>query len=152
MSEEKDDGPTKQEEEKKSEPMTLAELAGLEEEASTRLENRLLLPHRIGNAINAAAWLFVGIGILLNIFGYDYTVKDGFLSVDTRENAAFQKELRGSSKKPPTADRGVRNPCAKWHDWEGIGGGFHASVRDDLPSKCNAFKALLFTDLKPATV
>jgi hypothetical protein len=37
-----------------------------------------------------------------------------------------------------------------WDDWEGFFGGFHASVRDDHPSKVNVLKASPFTDLKHA--
>jgi hypothetical protein len=35
-------------------------------------------------------------------------------------------------------------------DWEGTDGGFHASMRDDLPPKCNVLKTSPFTDVKPA--
>jgi hypothetical protein len=38
-----------------------------------------------------------------------------------------------------------------WGDWEGIDGGFHASMRDDRLKKVNDFRTFLFTEPKPAT-
>jgi hypothetical protein len=80
------------EEEEQDEPMT-------EEESSRKVFQRLDLPRRIGEAINSVAVLFVVCGLLLNVCGYSYVVKDNYmLTIDTLENRQFQRELRKSTK------------------------------------------------------
>ena len=81
-------------------PMTLAEYSQREEEASNRLMNRLLLPSKLGHANNAAAFLFVIIGYLLNFFGYTY-MKDsnGNFCVNTLDATLFQDKINKSSRR-----------------------------------------------------
>jgi hypothetical protein len=84
-------------EEEKDEPISLAELAQLEEMASRRIMQRLLLPTRIGEAITFGVQLFVVVGIFLNMNGYGYVIRnDGshWIGIDTLENRQFQMELR----------------------------------------------------------
>ena len=101
------------------EPITLAELAQLEETASRQIMQRLLLPNRIGGAITFVAQLFVVVGIFLNVNGYGYVIRDynygadtsiissedggssnrhnhivHWIGIDTLENRQFQMELR----------------------------------------------------------
>ena len=51
---------------------TLDDIARIEEKASRRVMSRLLLPEKIGKAINFAGWFFVASSIALNAFGYSY--------------------------------------------------------------------------------
>ena len=83
----------------KPEPFTLAEIAKIEEEASRRVMNRLLLPERIGKAINFAAWVFVISSIVLEAMGYGYVPKDGGgIYIDTLDNRSFILEMRRSMR------------------------------------------------------
>lgn len=83
--------------ETKESPMSLADLSRLEEEASRKNLERLLLPDRIGQAVTKVAWLFVLSGFVLNIFGYGYVVQANHLiKIDTLENRQFQMEVRKS--------------------------------------------------------
>jgi hypothetical protein len=87
-----DDNDNEEEEEEQDEPMT-------EEESSRKVFQRLDLPRRIGEAINSVAVLFVVCGLLLNVCGYSYVLKDNYmLTIDTLENRQFQRELRKSTK------------------------------------------------------
>lgn len=88
-----------------TEPISLVELSRLEQESSKRVMDRLLLPQRIGQAVTSAAWFFVGLGFVLNIFGYGYVKKDGFITIDILENQAFQRELN-----KPSVSKVVRDP------------------------------------------
>ena len=81
----------------KDEAITGIELARLEEEASRKIFQSLLLPQRIGEALNAAAVSFVVCGVVLNVFGYGYVVQDNhMITIDTLENREFQIEVRKS--------------------------------------------------------
>jgi hypothetical protein len=92
--------------EEKDEPISLAELSRREEESSRKVMQRLTLPSRIGEAMNSAAWLFVVCGVLLNINGYGYVVKDNhMITIDTLENRQFQLEIRKSMKESPNEMR-----------------------------------------------
>lgn len=62
--------------------------------------NRFFFISRLQSAIVAAGWTFLAIGFILNIFGYDYVVKDGRLTIDTMEAAQFQQEVIKASKQP----------------------------------------------------
>jgi hypothetical protein len=91
-----DDDDKEEEEEKDEEPMTEPMT---EEESSRKVFQRLDLPGRIGEAVNSVAVLFVCCGLLLNVFGYAYVVKDNYmLTIDTLENRQFQRELSKSMK------------------------------------------------------
>lgn len=50
------------------------------------------------SAFVAAAWAFLAFGVILNLFGYDYVMRDGHLAIDTTEAAQFQKEVVKASK------------------------------------------------------
>lgn len=96
-----DDKEQEEEEEELDEPMT-------EEESSRKVFQRLDLPRRIGEAINSVAVLFVVCGLLLNVCGYSYVVKDNYmLTIDTLENRQFQRELRKSTKESARDMRAV---------------------------------------------
>jgi len=57
--------------------------------------NRLMLPERIGKAINFAAWFFVISSFVLETMGYGYVPRDGGgLYIDTLENRSFILEMR----------------------------------------------------------
>jgi len=119
-----DDGPvdTEQKDEKAdgeakkkgdSEPISLAELSQLEEDASKRVMDRLMLPSLVGRAVTAFAWGFVILGFLLNLVGYDY-VRDpdtGWLTVDTLEKSQFEKakinSMRQQRLQEETAEESV---------------------------------------------
>ena len=58
--------------------------------------NNLLLPTRLNNAVTAALYALVLLGVVLNIFGYDYYMKDGHFVSDTLENRQFENEVRRS--------------------------------------------------------
>ena len=90
MQDDNDDNDKEQEDQ--DEPMT-------EEESSRKVFQRLDLPRRIGEAVNSVAVLFVVCGLLLNVCGYSYVLKDNYmLTIDTLENRQFQRELRKSTK------------------------------------------------------
>ena len=84
--------------------MTLYELAELEAKASKRINDRLMLPYRIGRAINAAIWSFVILGFALNFFGYGYVKgENGMIAIGTLEERNFQIEVNKSTKEANTA-------------------------------------------------
>ena len=88
----------KDEEQSNSQQFTPAEIAQKEQEASRRVMNRLLLPDKIGKAINFAAWFFVISSIALESLGYGYVPKEGGgLTIDTLDHKAFVMEMRRSS-------------------------------------------------------
>jgi hypothetical protein len=91
-----DDDETVNEEKQKEQPISLAELSQLEEEASRKVMNRLTMPSRIGNAITSMGWAFVISGSLLGAFGYCYTIDEQthLIKIDTLEHRMFQVELR----------------------------------------------------------
>ena len=65
-----------------------------EEENARRVSNRLMLPSRIGDAVNRALWTVVLFTVVLNIFGYTWVRKDdGAIALDTYENKRFQDEI-----------------------------------------------------------
>jgi hypothetical protein len=109
-----DDDDAEDEEEEQDEPMT-------EEESSRKVFQRLDLPRRIGEAINSVAVLFVVCGLLLNVCGYSYVVKDNYmLTIDTLENRQFQREMRKSVKESvkdmrvePTSESSSTRPQLK---------------------------------------
>lgn len=87
---------------KSTEPMSLVEYAQKEREAAQKLSNRLLLPDRIGKAVNATLYAFVILGFLLNLFGFAYVRKpDGSLSIGTMETRKFQEEINRTMKPAP---------------------------------------------------
>jgi hypothetical protein len=93
------DNAKEKEKSKDSEPISLYELSRLEQEASKRVNDRLLLPFRLGRAFNAAGWTFVLCGILLNVFGYGYIRgENGMLAVGTMEERNFQVEVNKSAR------------------------------------------------------
>jgi hypothetical protein len=71
------------------------------EEKDKLVLDRLLLPNRIGEAVNSALWLFVFCGFLLNVNGYGYVVKDHTITIDTLENRQFIIESRAKPSAPP---------------------------------------------------
>jgi hypothetical protein len=92
-----------------------------EEESSRKVFQRLDLPRRIGEAVNSVAVLFVVCGLLLNVCGYSYVVKDNYmLTIDTLENRQFQREMRKSVKESakdmraaPTSESSSTRPQLK---------------------------------------
>ena len=82
--------------------MTLVEYAEKEREAAQKLSNRLLLPDRIGKAVNTTLYAFVLLGFLLNLFGFAYIRKpDGSLTIGTMEARKFQEEINRTMKPAP---------------------------------------------------
>jgi hypothetical protein len=96
MEDDDDDG--KKEEKDDEPPMTRAEISRSEEESSKKVFDRLALPGRIGEAVTSAAYLFVACGLLLNVFGYSYVLKDNHITIDTLENRQFVREATKSMK------------------------------------------------------
>ena len=90
---EKDDN-----EKKTSERLTLDELARREQAADKRIRDSMLLPFRLGRAINFLGWSFLISIFVLEYFGYGYMKNpDGpGVLVVTLEERAFQSELRRS--------------------------------------------------------
>jgi len=73
------------------------------EKASDNILNTLTLPNRIGDAITTMGYLFVGVGLLLNINGYGYVVNsEGRITIDTLDNRAFQMEINKGNKRART--------------------------------------------------
>lgn len=73
----------------------------VERDASRKVASKLLFSWNFSGAITKAAWTFVLIGFLLNLFGYDYVFDNEniwSLRIDTMENKQFQQELVKSSK------------------------------------------------------
>ena len=72
----------------------------VEREASRKVASKLMFSWNLSGAVTKAAWTFVLVGFLLNIFGYDYVFdKDNWnLRIDTIENKQFQQELVKSSR------------------------------------------------------
>jgi hypothetical protein len=85
--------------------MTLAEYAEREQKAARDLENRLLLPNRIGKAVNVLLYTFVILGFVLNLFGLAYVKSpDGWsVTIDTIEARRFQDEINRTTKTTPAA-------------------------------------------------
>jgi hypothetical protein len=79
---------------KKRKSYTSQELYEKEIKASKKTMDNLLLPRRINNAITATLYAFVIIGVVLNLFGYDYYVKDGEFVIDTLDKRRFENEIR----------------------------------------------------------
>ena len=69
-----------------------------EEESSKQVFDNLVTGPALGSAITTAGWAFVAFGFLLNLFGYDYVVKDGRVTIDTVEARQFQKEVKKAMK------------------------------------------------------
>jgi hypothetical protein len=75
------------------------ELSRKEQEASDRRSAGFVLPERIGQAVTVTAWLFVGVSIFLNANGYGWVRQpEGWISIDTLQNRAFQNEARKPQK------------------------------------------------------
>ncbi|CAJ1940030.1 unnamed protein product [Cylindrotheca closterium] len=109
--EETSESDTKQET-KRSEPITLFELAEMEARASKRINDRLLLPYRLGEALTNVAWFVVILSVFLNAFGYAYIRGDyGIITIGTIEERNFQIEMRKSSKEAmeSSVDAATRN-------------------------------------------
>lgn len=70
-----------------------------QEDADRKLMNRLLLPQRIGQFFNTLAIAFILAGILLNLAGYDFVVRDGKVGIDTIEARQFRDEVNRSSSR-----------------------------------------------------
>jgi hypothetical protein len=86
-------------------PMTLAEYAEREQKAARDLDNRLLLPNRIGKAVNVLLYTFVILGYILNLFGLAYVKSpDGWsVTIDTIEARRFQDEINRTTTSMPAA-------------------------------------------------
>jgi hypothetical protein len=75
------------------------ELFRQEQETADKRTAGLVLPERIGQAVTVSAWLFVAVGIFLNANGYGWVRQpDGWISIDTLQNRAFQNEGRKQQK------------------------------------------------------
>jgi hypothetical protein len=99
-----EDDAEEQKDERRKEPtkaMTLVEYAEKEQKATRDLNNRLLLPDRIGKAVNVTLYAFVILGFILNLFGFAYVRKpDGSLTIDTMDARRFQDEINRTVAKP----------------------------------------------------
>jgi hypothetical protein len=69
-----------------------------EEESSKKVFNNLTAGNGLGTVVTGAGWAFVVIGFILNMFGYDYVVRDGRVTIDTVEARQFQMEVNKSMK------------------------------------------------------
>ena len=59
-----------------------------------------MLLNRIGDAITTTGWVFVGVGLLLNINEYGYAVNsEGRITIDTLDNRAFQMKISEQNKR-----------------------------------------------------
>lgn len=76
--------------------MTLFEYSQREEKSDRNVMNRLLLPDRIGRAVNVAAYVFILLGFLLNVLGYGYVMDKGSVRIDTMDAVKFQREVNRS--------------------------------------------------------
>lgn len=56
-------------------------------------------PPKIFEAISKTFWAILGIGLVLNTFGYGFIVSKDGIKIDTLENAQFQQELIKQSSK-----------------------------------------------------
>lgn len=57
----------------------------------------------VNKAATTTAYAFLVIGFLLNIFGYDFLVQDGKLTIDTLEKRQFQNEVTRTTKQRPVS-------------------------------------------------
>ena len=73
-----------------------------EEEASRRLEMRLMLPRMVmsyaSRTVTILAWGFVVISYVLNAMGYSFVSDDSGIRIDTLEAKQFLDEVAKSSK------------------------------------------------------
>jgi hypothetical protein len=108
-----DDAEEEQKDERRKEPtkaMTLVEYAEKEQKATRDLNNRLLLPDRIGKAVNVTLYAFVILGFILNLFGFAYVRKpDGSLTIDTMDARRFQDEINRTVTKPGGRKDNIQN-------------------------------------------
>ena len=85
-------------EEKPKAEWTLQELKQKERKTSQATADRLMLPHRIGEAFNmagrAVVFAFLIADFILNLNGYAFLVRDGKLTIDTLETWQFEREIR----------------------------------------------------------
>lgn len=108
-----EDDTTEPEAAKKKTSMTLVEYAERERKAGRQLENRLLLPNRIGKAITGALYTFIALGFLLELSGYGFVRTQNGISIGTLEEREFQREIMRVAKPtapvaPATSD-GIKN-------------------------------------------
>jgi len=97
---------------KYSEPIPLYELAEMEARASKRINDRLMLPYRIGEVLTNTAWFVVLLGVVLNGFGYAYIRgANGFITIGTLEERNFQIEMNKSTREAmvSSVDAATRN-------------------------------------------
>jgi hypothetical protein len=102
---------TKQET-KKSDPISLYELAEMEARASKRINDRLLLPYRLGEALTNLAWFVVILSVVLNGFGYAYIRgQNGLITIGTLEERNFQIEMAKGTREAmeSSVDAATRN-------------------------------------------
>jgi len=71
-----------------------------EEESSKRVIRNLTAGSNLGNLITTAGVAFLAFGFALNLFGLDYVVKNGQLTIGTVEERQFQMEMNRVSKPP----------------------------------------------------
>lgn len=123
----KDNGDKSTDDNKKNvNTMNSQEIYEKEQEASRKVMDKLLFPNRLNRAFTATAWAFIIFGFVLNLFGYDYLVKDGKFTIDTLENTQFENEIRRTMKKKndnPTdaAREGIVSPATTRARVEGEG-------------------------------
>lgn len=63
------------------------------EEKDPFVFQNVVVMEKINKAISTTAYAFLIIGFLLNGLGYDFTVRDGKLTVDTLEKRQFENEV-----------------------------------------------------------
>ena len=87
-----------------------------EQRSSNNVMSNLLTFQGAGSAIVAAGWAFVIIGLILPMFGYDYVVKDGRVTIDTVEARQFQNEINRATTGTKKSLPQVQNPLSNIAD------------------------------------
>jgi hypothetical protein len=83
------------------EMMADPKLRQLEDEASRKEWNALLLPQRISQAVTTLGWLFVLGGAILPYFGFAYVRKpEGGIGIGSLDERDFQRELMRKDDTP----------------------------------------------------
>ena len=86
----------------KDEGVTLDEMdwetAELERRQAQRVWTNLMLPYEVSRFVTTALWVVVGVGFVLNAFGYAYVWQDGHLTIGTLEQKEFQDAFWRSNR------------------------------------------------------
>ena len=74
------------------------ETAELERRQAQRVWTNLMLPYEVSRFVTTALWVVVGVGFVLNAFGYAYVWQDGHLTIGTLEQKEFQDAFWRSNR------------------------------------------------------